>query len=62
MGGDEDNNGFENKFSTEDPSTAPMKKSKYWGHPISEIPYVAPQLNDPWHHFYRFYRRHHLFL
>ena len=55
MGGDaEDNNGFENKFSTEDPSTAPMKKSKYWGHPISEIPYVAPQLNDPWHHFYRF--------
>ena len=28
--------------------------TKYYGLPIGSIPYVAPNPNDPWHHFYRF--------
>ena len=28
--------------------------TKYYGLPIGSIPYVAPNPNDPWQHFYRF--------
>lgn len=49
-GGDPDppNSGYPSKFSTD------SKASKYWGYPIQDIPFVAPNPNNSWHAFNRF--------
>ena len=43
------NDGYQNKFTN-----GLFKLSKYWGFPIEEIPYIAPNPNNPYQHFYRF--------
>ena len=42
--------GYVSRFDT----SGPKIYTKYYGLPIGDIPYVAPNPNDPWQHFYRF--------